>query len=200
MKKWAIILFLVIPSSIMGVWLYLEIPFVSRDAVHSATAALKRHEGKELQKGTCIIVDYSRPSHTKRLAVMDLETGTLGGFSRVAHGRNSGVVFAGRFSNQEGSLQSSTGLFLVGDAFDGTHGPSLRLTGLEPGRNDHALKRGIIVHSAPYVSLKSMVLNWRSGFRLGRSQGCFALSHKAYNRLMGQLVRPAYVYAYAGEP
>jgi len=103
------------------------------------------------------------------------------------------------FSNVQGSLQSSLGLFKVTETFDGKHGASLRLVGLDSGRNDNAYNRGIIVHSAPYVSEDSMLLNWQNGFRLGRSEGCFVLSSDDYNAMSKILVRPVYLYSYANK-
>ncbi|WP_420208847.1 murein L,D-transpeptidase catalytic domain family protein [Candidatus Electronema sp. JC] len=179
-----------------AVWTYLEMPFVSGAAVNQAVAAVRRTTGGQPAQGTLIIVDYSQPSQTRRLAVMNLATGRMELYAKVTHGKNSGAVLPDSFSNQEGSLQSSLGLFQVGEAFNGKHGLSLRLVGLEPEKNDKALIRGIVLHAAPYVSVTSMLLNWQSGFRLGRSEGCFALPDDDLIRLNALLVRPAYVYAY----
>lgn len=130
---------------------------------------------------------------------MNLATGVVGQYSRVAHGKNTGGVFSDTFSNETGALQSSLGLFKVEESFNGKHGLSLRLAGLEPGRNDKAFSRGIIIHAAPYVSITSMLLNWQSGFRLGRSEGCFALANDDFIALHETLVRPAYLYSYGKE-
>lgn len=182
-----------------AVWTYLEMPFVSGDAINQAVAAVRGITGGHPAQGTLIIVDYSQPSQTRRLAVMDIGTGVVGHYFRVAHGKNTGGVFSETFSNQEGSLQSSLGLFEVGESFSGKHGLSLRLVGLDLGKNDNAFRRGIIIHAAPYVSITSMLLNWRSGFRLGRSEGCFALANDDFIALNEMLVRPAYLYSH-GKP
>ncbi len=192
-------LLLPLPALAALVAVYLEMPFVSHDAIEQALAAVRSSAGEMPKHGTLIVVDYSQPSHTRRLAVLNLATGRAGLQCRVTHGKNTGAVMPERFSNQEGSLQSSLGLFHVEEAFAGKHGLSLRLAGLEPGRNDKALSRGIILHGAPYVSVTSMLLNWRSGFRLGRSEGCFAVANQDFAALTAVLVRPAYVYAYAKE-
>jgi hypothetical protein len=86
---------------------------------------------------------------------------------------------------------------LVGDDFYGIHGASLRLKGLDLKQNSNAEKREIIIYSAYYVSLKSIIANWKDAFRLGRSQGCFALSKNDFQKLEKNLVRPAYLYAYS---
>jgi hypothetical protein len=55
--------------------------------------------------------------------------------------------------------------------YNGKHGLSLRLDGLEKGINDNARNRGVVMHAADYVS-NSFVKNNK---RLGRSQGCPAV-------------------------
>jgi hypothetical protein len=187
-----------VPAALLAALaVYLEMPFVSHEAIDQAMQAVRRSAGEMPKQGALIIVDYSQPSHTRRLAVLNLATGRAGHYCRVAHGKNTGTVMPENFSNQEGSLQSSLGLFKVEETFAGKHGLSLRLAGLEPGRNDKAFSRGIILHAAPYVSITSMLLNWRSGFRLGRSEGCFALADDDFTALHEMLVRPAYLYSYA---
>ena len=69
------------------------------------------------------------------------------------------------------SRQSSLGLFVTRESYVGSNGYSLRLDGLEPGFNSHALERAIVMHGAPYVDA---VLARQQG-RIGRSWGCPAL-------------------------
>ncbi len=168
---------------------------VSDDAKMAATIALKNSLGRNLESGTLIIVDFTQPSQSKRLAFMNIETGKIQFYARVAHGKNSGDVYARKLSNIIGSLQSSAGLFEVTESFNGQKGPSLRLKGLDPELNGNAEIRGIIIHSARYVSWYSIVLNWKEKFRLGRSNGCFALSNSDFQKLKTSLVRPA-LYAH----
>jgi hypothetical protein len=110
----------------------------------------------------------------------------------VAHGRATGDDLARSFSNRPGSLQSSLGTFLTGSVYHGRHGLSLRLRGLDPGVNDRAEARAIVIHGAPYVSAEAVA---QLG-RLGRSQGCPALSPTAAPRVI-QLIRDGtIVFAY----
>ena len=169
---------------------------VSDNARIAAVTALKDSLGSNLKKGTLIIVDFTQPSQSKRLAVTNIETGTILFYARVAHGKNSGVVYASKLSNIIGSLQSSAGFFEVTESFNGKKGPSLRLKGLNQRLNGNAEIRGIIIHSAAYVSWYSIVANWKEKFRLGRSEGCFVLSNPDFQELKVNLVRPAYLYAY----
>ncbi len=199
MKKTIISFCLFLLACSAGVGVYIERPSVSVEAVSQALAAVQAQTGGKLRQGTLIIVDYSQPSQTKRLAVMDLATGCVRQHSRVAHGKNSGEAWAGKFSNIEDSYQSSLGLFEVGESFSGMHGLSYRLIGLDPEKNSLAFRRAIIIHSASYAEARSMLRNWRSGFRLGKSGGCFALPDDELTELSGHLTRPAYLYSYAEE-
>ena len=114
------------------------------------------------------VIDYSRPSLVPRLWVFDLAAGKLLYEEVVAHGQGSGENLPTRFSNSDGSHQSSLGLFVTADTYTGKNGYSLRMHGLEPGVNDAAMARAIVMHGAPYVD---PVQGKRMG-RLGRSWGC----------------------------
>ena len=121
--------------------------------------------------GVLSIIDFSRPSTQKRLFVLDMFSGALLFNTLVAHGRNSGVLLATRFSNRRNSYMSSLGFYLTGEPFIGQHGYSLRLEGIEKGWNDNAFHRSIIMHPADYVS-EEHIRQW--GY-LGRSEGCPAI-------------------------
>jgi hypothetical protein len=124
-----------------------------------------------VQKNILTLVDFSLSSSTKRLWVIDLTTNTILYNSLVAHGRNTGEDFASSFSNAAESYKSSLGFYSTGEIYNGKHGMSLKLDGLEKGINDNARNRGVVMHAAEYVS-NSFVKN---NHRLGRSQGCPAV-------------------------
>ena len=124
-----------------------------------------------IQKDILTLVDFSLSSSTKRLWVIDLTTNTILYNSLVAHGRNTGDDFASSFSNSAESFKSSLGFYATGEIYNGKHGMSLKLDGLEKGINDNARNRGVVMHAAEYVS-NSFV---KSNHRLGRSQGCPAI-------------------------
>lgn len=117
------------------------------------------------------IIDFSLPSTEQRLWIFDLATQRLLLQDLVAHGQGSGGNVANRFSNVEGSHQSSIGLFRTQESYFGQHGYSLRMDGLEPGFNDLARQRAIVIHSADYVDPSWIT---RHG-RIGRSHGCPAV-------------------------
>ena len=63
------------------------------------------------------VIDYSMPSTARRLWIFDLTSKKLVLRELVAHGQNSGENFATRFSNSEGSFQSSLGLFRTRESY-----------------------------------------------------------------------------------
>jgi len=68
------------------------------------------------------IIDYTRPSTAKRLFVIDLHEKKLLFRTYVAHGENSGVNYATKFSNKGGSHQSSPGFYRTAETYEGKHG------------------------------------------------------------------------------
>ena len=138
------------------------------------------------------IIDYTLPSSTPRLWVLDLDSDSVLAHELVAHGRGSGNAVATRFSNRPGSNRTSLGTFLTAATYHGSHGLSLRLEGLEPGRNDRALERAIVIHGAWYVSPDIVAAQGR----LGRSLGCPALSEDAAPRVIDLIRGGTVVYAW----
>ena len=126
------------------------------------------------------IIDFSKPSTDKRLWVIDLKSKKVLFNTFVAHGRNSGNIIPTKFSNNCESFESSLGFYKTGVTYIGKHGLSLKLHGLEEGINDQAERRSIVMHGADYVSEKFIA---NSG-RLGRSQGCPAVSMQIYKDLI----------------
>ena len=138
------------------------------------------------------VIDYARASTEPRLWVFDLAGSRLLYREWVAHGRNSGANFASAFSNAAESHESSLGLFRTLDTYQGHNGYSLRLDGLEPGFNDHALERAIVMHGAPYVNPEIATTLGR----LGRSFGCPALRPAVTRPLLDTLKNGQYVFSY----
>ncbi|KUR76201.1 murein L,D-transpeptidase catalytic domain family protein [Novosphingobium sp. Fuku2-ISO-50] len=139
-----------------------------------ALAALDTHAGRIPDRSLVGLVDFSVPSRIPRLHIVDVAGGRVVSSHLVAHGRGSDPANSGwaeRFSNRLGSEASSSGSFVVGETYFGKHGRSRRLIGLDPD-NDQAEVRGIVIHAASYVGSDFAAQYGR----IGRSQGCFAVS------------------------
>ncbi len=160
------------PSALVPVPGPYAAPFgMSAEAWTHAVAAHGRAAAAGLtRKSLLVVIDFSRPSTERRLWVVDLGSGSVLLQEYVAHGIRSGGTWATAFSNRDGSNQSSLGTFLTGDAYYGVRGLSLRLRGLEPGINDRALARGIVIHGTPNVSAARAFHG-----RQGRTEGCPAV-------------------------
>lgn len=145
--------------------------------------------------GTLTVIDYSLPSTERRLWVLDVDRRRVLFRELVAHGEGSGDLHAVAFSNVPGSRQSSLGLFRTGETYWGRHGRSLRLTGLEPGVNDRAEERAIVIHGAPYVSEAFIAEHGR----LGRSWGCPALPLGVHDAVIDRIRGGTAVFVYYPE-
>lgn len=138
------------------------------------------------------MIDYSLPSTEQRLWVFDLKRRKLLFHELVAHGRNSGENMATLFSNRNESHATSIGLFRTQQSYLGQNGYSLRMEGLEPGFNDNAFDRAIVIHGAPYVS---PVLARANG-RIGRSLGCPAVRPAIAHRLIDSMKDGQLLFSY----
>ena len=138
------------------------------------------------------VIDYSLPSTEQRLWVFDLKRRKLLFHELVAHGRNSGENMATLFSNRNESHATSLGLFRTQESYLGQNGYSLRMEGLEPGFNDNAYDRAIVIHGAPYVS---PVLARANG-RIGRSLGCPAVRPAIAHRLIDSMKDGQLLFSY----
>lgn len=138
------------------------------------------------------VIDYSLPSTEQRLWVFDLKQRKLLFHELVAHGRNSGENMATLFSNRNESHATSLGLFRTQQSYLGQNGYSLRMEGLEPGFNDNAFDRAIVIHGAPYVS---PVLARANG-RIGRSLGCPAVRPAIAHRLIDSMKDGQLLFSY----
>ncbi|QDK37628.1 murein L,D-transpeptidase catalytic domain family protein [Bdellovibrio sp. NC01] len=141
-------------------------------------------------KNYAVIIDFTKPSSSRRLYLLNLNTGAVEKFY-VAHGVNTGDDDAEKFSNIPDSRKSSLGLYLTGGSYVGKHGESLYLYGLEKS-NDRAFERAIVMHGATYVSMDFLD---KYG-RMGRSWGCPAVSQQIIKKLIPLLKDGAVVYAY----
>ena len=157
-----------------------------------ALVALERHGDRGVSRDRIAVVDFAMPSSRPRLHVVDLRSGRSWA-TLVSHGSGSDPQRTGwveRLSNMEGSNASCEGAFLTSDFYEGRHGRSQRLIGLDPS-NDRALERAIVIHGAWYSERAVAV---RTG-ALGRSQGCFAVGDSVLDEFLGRLGRHRMVFA-----
>ena len=157
-----------------------------------ALAAFDRHQARLTHRDHIAVVDFTAPSRLPRFHIVDLVNGGTTSLL-VAHGRGSDPAHSGflkRFSNDVGSLATSSGAYLVSDSYTGRHGPSRRLVGLDPD-NSNAEVRAIVMHGAWYVG-PDMI---RDHGKLGRSEGCFAFAEKDLDQVFQRLAAGRLIYA-----
>ena len=145
-----------------------------------------------LDKDVLTIIDFSLSSNTKRLWIIDMATRTILTNTYVAHGKNTGEEFAKSFSNQNSSLKSSLGFYVTAEVYNGKHGMSLKLDGVEKGINDNARARGIVMHAADYVSASFI----KGNKRLGRSQGCPAVPAELTPQIIEMIKNKSCLFIY----
>lgn len=150
----------------------------------------------EHRREVLTLIDFTKPSTDERLYVMDMKEHRLLYASVVAHGRNSGNVYATSFSNEEGSYKSSLGFYLTDATYRGKNGYSLVLEGLEEGINDAARRRAIVVHGAAYAHPSVA----RASGRLGRSLGCPAVPEAVCRPIIDAMKGGSVLYIYADDP
>jgi len=168
---------------------------LSEEAFNYALSGLEKleKEGKLKNPDLLTIADFSQPSNRKRLFVIDLKNETVLFNTFVSHGRNSGTALATSFSNAPESFKSSLGFYVTGDTYKGQHGYSLRLEGEEEGINDNAMSRGIVMHSATYVSEQIAKLQ---GY-IGRSLGCPAIPEKVHKQIIEVIKNGSCLFLYS---
>ncbi len=154
------------------------------DLLARAKAALDRHKALIPLRDRVAIADFSVASSALRFHLVDLISGQVNSYL-VAHGRGSDPDHSGwlqSFSNEPNSLATSDGAYLTGQIYEGVHGQSMRLLGLDLV-NSNAEPRAIVVHGADYVS-EDHIATWG---KVGRSEGCFALARHMIPQVLGML-------------
>jgi hypothetical protein len=165
-------------------------PDIDPQLLAKAKAALDSH--KLWIRDTIGVVDFSKPSSDPRFHLVDLMNGKVDSY-RVAHGRGSDPDHSGfleRFSNGMGSYATSEGTYVTGDYYDGKYGLSMKVRGLD-WSNFNAEPRAIVIHNAWYAEDDMIPLHGK----LGRSEGCFAMSRKNQYEVMRRLAGGRMIYA-----
>ena len=167
-------------------------PSVDPRLVARARASFDRHRGLIRHTEVVGIVDFSKVSNEPRFYLLDTNSGQVTRHY-VSHGRGSDPAHTGmlqQFSNRIGSEATSEGAYLVGDYYQGHYGRSMRVRGLDP-TNYNAETRAIVIHPAWYAE---PAIAQTQG-RLGRSEGCFALSASSQRETLARLGPGHFLYA-----
>ncbi len=145
---------------------------LSVPAYRAMQAVLVAAEKNRMEHNQIVtLIDYSLPANQKRLWVFDLSTQQVLFHTYVSHGINSGALHTTRFSNRYNSKSSSMGVYRTQKTYRGREGLTLKLQGLDPGFNDNAENRAIVMHGGWYMDEAFIHKYGRSG----RSWGCPAL-------------------------
>lgn len=167
-------------------------PMIDSRLAERALAAVFAHHAAIWSRDMIAIADFGLPSAMPRFFLVDILNGSTTGLL-VTHGKGSDPGHTGwlqAFSDNIGSGATSEGAYLTGDPYEGIHGPSRRLIGLDP-TNAHAEERAIVIHSAWYANADMIA---RQG-KLGRSDGCFAFGEADIAMVLARLGRGRLLYA-----
>jgi hypothetical protein len=175
--------------------LHLEEEGLSKEVFEMALKGMEKllQAGVTQKDNIIAIADFNQPSTNKRLYIIDLSTYELKFRTWVAHGKRSGKEMAEHFSNRIESNQSSPGFYVTKTTYQGKHGYSLRLDGVERGINDNAARRAIVMHGADYVNPNIIP---KLGY-IGRSQGCPAIPMELHRPVIDQLKDGACLFIYS---
>ena len=145
---------------------------------------LTLHPRGRIERASLLAVaDMDLPNTVERLWVVDLQHARVLHRSLVAHGQGSGHLRARRFSNAEKSACTSLGFYRTADTYDGIHGYSRRIEGLDQGQNANAYDRYVVLHAADYAGPAYV----RAHGHLGYSRGCPALPPEQFRAIIATL-------------
>lgn len=173
----------------------LSCPDLSPEAFNLAYEGYRAmYRSRLIERDTILtIIDFSKPSTEERLFIIDLKRQKILKRSLVAHGKNSGILYARDFSNRPHSNQSSLGFFVTAGTYRGKHGYSLRIKGIEEGINNNAWNRAIVIHGAYYAS-EDFIKKYG---RLGRSFGCPAVPYPVSEEIIDLIKNASCLFIYA---
>ena len=172
--------------------LHLQQAGMKKDALMYAYKGMQKlaKQGKISNDEILTVCDFSQPSDSKRLYIIDVRNFKVLLNTYVAHGKNSGELYAKRFSNRPSSLASSLGFYITKGTYFGKHGLSLKLAGQDRGFNDRAESRAIVVHGASYIGDE-----WLGG-KMGRSFGCPAVPLRMANKVIDLIKNGTCLFIY----
>ncbi|MCW1962343.1 murein L,D-transpeptidase catalytic domain family protein [Chryseobacterium viscerum] len=151
-------------------------------------------KGKEYNQDLAVFINFKIPSGKYRYFIYNLKNNTIVQQAVVSHGSGSVIPRSDalKFSNVEGSYQSSLGKYAIGESYVGKFGKAYRLKGLD-STNSNAMQRAIVLHSygcIPDVESQTPVC---------LSLGCPMLSVNALKetaKYVDQSTKPVILYAF----
>lgn len=166
---------------------------MQREAIRFAYKGQQKlvKQGKVSNPNILTVCDFSQPSDKKRFYIIDVRNFKVLLNTYVAHGKNSGLNYATKFSNRTSSHQSSLGFYVTKNTYFGKHGLSLKLSGQDKGFNDKAEARAIVVHGATYIGEE-----WLGSSYMGRSFGCPAVPKKYSNTVINLIKNGTCLFVY----
>lgn len=134
-------------------------------------------KGKNYNQDLAVFINFKKHSGKYRYFVYDLKNNKILQKAVVSHGSGSVIPKSTelKFSNIDGSYQSSLGKYEIKESYVGRFGKSYRLKGLDAS-NSNAMSRAIILHSYGCISDKE------SENLACLSLGCPMLSLNAFNQ------------------
>ncbi len=173
--------------------LHQDAPSLKTKVLNLAVKAYNHaNEKGQVKKPYLTVIDYSLPSSKQRMWVFDVDKDKLLYNTYVAHGKNSGNLYAKSFSNRPSSKASSLGTYITKGTYIGGKGVSLNLQGMEKGYNNNAFDRRVVMHGAWYVTKQFIKNNGRAG----RSWGCPAVGTKWAKPIINTIKNGSVIFAY----
>lgn len=112
------------------------------------------------------IIDMAKPSGSKRFYVFNRTKDSILDAGLVAHGQGKELRFDPIFSNEIGSYCTSSGLYKIGNVYQGKFGLAYKLYGLEAS-NSNAYNRFVVLHAHDCVPIQEVYPQ-----AICQSQGC----------------------------
>lgn len=150
--------------------------------------------GSKYNQDFAIFIDFKIPSNKYRFFIYDFKNNKILEKAIVSHGSGSVIKNSDelKFSNIEGSYQSSLGKYEIANSYIGTFGKSYRLKGLDK-TNNNAMQRAIVLHSLACVP------DEETEDLACLSLGCPMLSKKFFEvaaKYIDESKKPIILYAY----
>lgn len=151
-------------------------------------------KGKNYNQDLAVFINFKTHSGKYRYFVYDLKNNRILLKAIVSHGSGSVISKSDalKFSNTEGSYQSSLGRYEIREKYLGKYGKSYRLHGLDHD-NSNAMKRAIVLHSFGCVPDRE------SDNSTCLSLGCPMLSERALlqtSKYLDSSKKPVILYAF----